>query len=150
MQDDNQSRPFDNDDPAFSDPPMAEIAEDEPVVVELRRDDYADEPVQAVEDYSEPGGLIEGTPAPEDFDGEQVGLGHTRRDAETGFLIGGFVLLMALPVLIATVFIRGDEQATMVDPGRAIVVNLAAGGVLVLVGAGFIARAWWVFRKFVR
>lgn len=148
MQDDNQSRPFDNDDPAFADPPMAEIAEDEPVVVELQRDDYVDGPVQTVEDYSEPGGLVGDAPAQEAFD-EQVGLGHSRRDAETALLIGGFVLLMALPVLIGTMFIRGDEQVTLIEPARAIAVNLFAGGVLFLVGAAFIARGWWVFRKFV-
>ena len=150
MQDDNQSRPFDNDDPAFSDPPMAEIADDGASEIELQRERFPEATGEIIEDYYEPGGLPDGTPVLEEFDGEQVGLGHTRRDAETGFLIGAFVLLMALPVLISTVFIRGDEQATLVDPDRAITVNLAAGGVLVLVGAAFIARAWWVFRKFVR
>lgn len=55
-----------------------------------------------------------------------------KRDAETLFLLGIFIVVLAVPVLIGTAF---------ADTGRAMAVNAAAGVVLLGVGIGFILRS---------
>ncbi|MDZ4858171.1 MAG: hypothetical protein SGI88_04250 [Candidatus Hydrogenedentes bacterium] len=52
---------------------------------------------------------------------------HTQRDSETFLMLGGFLAILAIIVLIATV---------VQDPGHARVVNGVAGLVLFLIGAG--------------
>jgi hypothetical protein len=52
---------------------------------------------------------------------------HTRRDAETLMMLGGFVTFIAVPVLIGTVW---------ADRTSAMVVNIVAGAVLFCVGVG--------------
>ena len=63
---------------------------------------------------------------------------HTRRDAETALLLGGFVFIMAIPVLIGTFF---AQQV------HAQIVNFIAGMVLLGVGAGIAAWGWLTIRK---
>ena len=57
---------------------------------------------------------------------------HSKRDSETLFLLGIFIVVLAVPVLIGTAF---------ADTGRAMVVNAVAGVVLLITGVGFILRA---------
>ena len=54
---------------------------------------------------------------------------HTRRDAETQIALGAFIAILAVPVLIGTLW------ATSTVAG---VVNLAAGGILFFIGLGFL------------
>lgn len=63
---------------------------------------------------------------------------HTRRDAETALLLGGFVFIMSIPVLIGTFF----AQQT-----HAQIVNFIAGIVLLGVGAGIAAWGWLTIQK---
>ena len=59
---------------------------------------------------------------------------HTKRDAETLMVLGGFMTILAIPVLIGTVW-----AATTI----AQVVNLAAGLILLAIGVGVFLRGWW-------
>jgi uncharacterized membrane-anchored protein len=60
---------------------------------------------------------------------------HTRRDAETQMLLGGFVFLLGIPVLIGTLWAETTAQ---------MVVNLIAALVLLGLGGGFFlfGRRW--------
>ena len=60
---------------------------------------------------------------------------HTRRDAETQFLLGGFVFILSLPVLVGTFWAETSRQA---------IVNVCAGLVLLVLGVGFClcGRLW--------
>lgn len=60
---------------------------------------------------------------------------HTRRDAETQILLGGFIFILGLPVLVGTFWADTPRQA---------VVNVCAGLVLLALGAGFFlyGRRW--------
>ncbi|MCL4219044.1 MAG: hypothetical protein KJ052_18840 [Candidatus Hydrogenedentes bacterium] len=62
---------------------------------------------------------------------------HTRRDAETLFLLGIFVTVLSIAVLIGTFFAHRQHAA---------IVNVCAGTVLLLVGLGFTWRGWSVKR----
>ncbi len=56
---------------------------------------------------------------------------HPHRDAETLMMLGGFMAILAVPVLFGTFF---DESS------RAIIVNVAAGTLLLAIGVGFFLR----------
>lgn len=62
---------------------------------------------------------------------------HTRRDAETFQALGIFIVALAIPVLIGTFF--------AVRP-HAIVVNIIAGAVLLLIGIIFVLRGFWTLK----
>ena len=56
---------------------------------------------------------------------------HPHRDAETLMMLGGFMVILAVPVLFGTIF---------AESSRAMVVNVAAGGLLLAIGVGFFLR----------
>ena len=60
---------------------------------------------------------------------------HTRRDAETQILLGGFIFVLGIPVLIGTWW----AETTV-----ARIVNVVAALVLLAIGAGFLlyGRSW--------
>lgn len=63
---------------------------------------------------------------------------HTRRDAETQFLLGGFVFILSLPVLAGTLWAETSHQA---------IVNVCAGLALFALGVGFCLYGWlWLKR----
>lgn len=68
-------------------------------------------------------------PSPDD-----VHSRHTRRDAETLMLLGGFLMFLAVPVMIGSFW---------ADEAFATVVNLVAGLVLGGIGAGMFLRGRW-------
>lgn len=75
---------------------------------------------------------------------EKVEERHTKndmlkRDGETGMAVGLFVLALAIPVLIGTLF--------ELDQPRAAVVNFICGMVLLLVGGGSTAYGWMLFKR---
>lgn len=63
---------------------------------------------------------------------------HSRRDAESAIMLGGFVVLVSIPVLIGTFF----AQQT-----HARVVNLVAGLALLAIGAAIATWGWWTFKR---
>ncbi len=60
---------------------------------------------------------------------------HTRRDAETQILLGGFIFILGVPVLIGTWWAESTASR---------LVNVAAGLVLLVIGAAFLmyGRSW--------
>lgn len=66
-----------------------------------------------------------------------AGHEHTKRDAEILLALGGFLIVLAIPVFIGT-FFAGDWVA------RAI--NLMAGGVVFVIGALMVWRGIWTRR----
>lgn len=56
---------------------------------------------------------------------------HSQRDAESLMMLGGFMVILAIPVLIGTAF---------ADSGRAMIVNAGAGTLLLLIGLAFFFR----------
>jgi len=60
---------------------------------------------------------------------------HTRRDAETQILLGGFIFILGLPVLIGTWW---------AETTAARIVNVAAAIALLAIGSGFLwyGRRW--------
>lgn len=62
-----------------------------------------------------------GTPTPGDRDR------YRRRDADTLFVMGIFFTILALAVLLGTLWTTGT---------KALVVNLVSGGILLLIGLG--------------
>ena len=66
-----------------------------------------------------------------------LGSGHTRRDAETLWVLGAFQIVLAIPVFIGTFF---------VDDHFAQFINLMAGGVTLLIGVLFVWRGVWINR----
>ena len=63
---------------------------------------------------------------------------HTQRDAETLLVLGAFMVVMATPVLIATIWAgHGFSQA----------VNFGAGAVLFAVGAGMMYKGWRDYKR---
>jgi hypothetical protein len=56
---------------------------------------------------------------------------HTKRDAETLFVLGLFVTVLAVPVLIGTIWAQTGIQT---------VVNLVAGIILLGIGVGMVLR----------
>ncbi len=63
---------------------------------------------------------------------------HTRRDAETAIMLGGFIFVVSIPVLIGTFY------ATQ---SHAQIVNLLAGLVLCGIGATISFWGWWTVQK---
>jgi hypothetical protein len=63
---------------------------------------------------------------------------HAQRDAETLMLLGGFLLLLSVPVMIGSFW---------ADDGFTVAVNLAAGLVLGGVGLGLFLRGRWYRKK---
>lgn len=57
--------------------------------------------------------------------------GHAQRDAESLMMLGGFMTVLAIPVLIGTAF---------ADSARAMIVNVGAGTILLLIGLAFLLR----------
>ena len=65
---------------------------------------------------------------------------HDKRDSETFFILGIFIIALAIPVFVGTFYsIRFHAQ----------VVNVAAAVALFLVGVGFLIRGW-VYAKRVK
>ena len=64
-----------------------------------------------------------------------LGSGRTRRDAETLWVLGAFQIVLAIPVLIGTFYVEQRFPQ---------LVNLAAGGVTLLIGALFVWRGLWI------
>ena len=62
-----------------------------------------------------------------------------KRDGETGMAVGIFVLALAIPVLIGTLW--------ELDQPRAAVVNFTCGMVLFLVGGGATGYGWMLFKR---
>jgi Zn-dependent protease with chaperone function len=62
---------------------------------------------------------------------------HTKRDAETLLMLGGFISALAITVLIAT--------AWAVRP-HAMFANAAAGAILLIIGVSWVLRGWWVLK----
>lgn len=64
--------------------------------------------------------------------------GHTRRDAETLSMLGGFMAILALPVLLGT-FWAGSAFAMFV--------NALSGLVLLAIGGGMLLRGLSQLRR---
>lgn len=62
---------------------------------------------------------------------------HTKRDAETLLMLGGFVTVLSITVLIGTAW--GVER-------HAMIVNALAGLILLALGVGWMIRGWWVLK----
>ncbi len=60
---------------------------------------------------------------------------HTKRDAETLFMLGLFLSVLGVTVLIETAWI---------DRPHAIAANVVSGLALLGLGSGWIIRGWWV------
>ena len=63
---------------------------------------------------------------------------HTRRDAETFWILGAFLIVLSIAVLIGTFY--------AVRP-HAMIVNVIAGLVLLATGAGMVLRGWYLRRR---
>lgn len=63
---------------------------------------------------------------------------HSRRDAESAIMLGGFVVLVSIPVLIGTFFAKETHAQ---------VVNLVAGLALLSIGAAIATWGWWTFKR---
>lgn len=75
---------------------------------------------------------------------EKVEVRHTKndmvkRDGETGMAVGLFILALAFPVLIGTLY--------GLDRPRAAVVNFVCGLVLLAIGAGATGYGWILFKR---
>lgn len=75
---------------------------------------------------------------------EKVEVRHTKnemvkRDGETGLAVGLFVLALAIPVLIGTLY--------GLDQPRAAVVNFVCGMVLLTIGAGASGYGWTMLKR---
>jgi len=57
---------------------------------------------------------------------------HSKRDSESLLMLGGFLVLLSLPVLVGTAF---------AETSRAMIVNAVAGLTLLAIGAGFVLRS---------
>ncbi len=64
-----------------------------------------------------------------------LGSGHTKRDAETLWVLGAFQIVLALPVFVGTIYVEERFPA---------LVNLAAAGVTLLIGVLFVWRGLWI------
>ncbi|MBI1318418.1 MAG: DUF2157 domain-containing protein [Candidatus Hydrogenedens sp.] len=63
---------------------------------------------------------------------------HSKRDAETLLVLGAFMVVLALPVMVATVWAgHGFSQA----------VNFCSGAVLFAVGGGMMYKGWRDFQR---
>ncbi len=63
---------------------------------------------------------------------------HSRRDGESLIMLGGFITLLAIPVLIGTAF--AERQ-------HAMIVNVASGLVLGAIGVAFIVQGVRTLRR---
>lgn len=65
------------------------------------------------------------------------GSRHTKRDAEILRVLGTFLVVLAIPVLIGTIWAEGSVQA---------LINIAAGLIVGGIGVGMILRGRWTGR----
>ena len=54
---------------------------------------------------------------------------HQKRDAETNLALGAFILILGIAVLAGTMYAESTQAMT---------VNAIAGGILLLIGIGFV------------
>ena len=66
-----------------------------------------------------------------------MGSQHTKRDGEILLALGTFLVVLAVPVLIGTIWAEGAVQA---------LINVAAGVVVGGIGVGMILRGRWTGR----
>ncbi len=64
-----------------------------------------------------------------------MGSEHTQRDAETLWALGTFLVVLALPVFVGTLYADGWVQG---------VVNFAAAFIIFIIGALMIWRGRWM------